>query len=205
MVDSTNAMVIAKTDAPQIIPTDQINIFVAAYYENYLALMKLRQRGETRVSKITKGPFRCILEYLQPVFIRVTDHDYKRQTSLNFSWPKEISYHNPVGAINGCVNACFVFRLQSGARTDSRVNDDKFEDLDWSKITSVTICCRLTTSEVIGFEFYDSQNKSILMVGDHGNSWFKVDFIKGERVVGIQACKNCNTYYQLQFVTMCQF
>ena len=42
MVDSTTAMVISNTDAPQVVPIDDINTFTMIYFGNALALMKLR-------------------------------------------------------------------------------------------------------------------------------------------------------------------
>ncbi len=41
--------------------TDRANI--ARDYSNAFALMKLWKKGTTKLSKINKGPFRCIIEY----------------------------------------------------------------------------------------------------------------------------------------------
>ncbi len=39
---------------------------VAVIWSNMLALIKLRQKGSTKVSKLPSGVFRCILEYKLP-------------------------------------------------------------------------------------------------------------------------------------------
>ncbi len=79
MVDSTTAMVISKTNAPQVISIEDINIFAAHYYGNAMALIKLwetekskkndasRASKASKVSNVPRGAFRRILEYYEPV------------------------------------------------------------------------------------------------------------------------------------------
>ncbi len=49
------------------------------------------------MSKLPKGVFRSVLEYFEPVISKwVTDHKYKTERPINYTWPKVVSYRNPV-------------------------------------------------------------------------------------------------------------
>ncbi len=67
-------------------------------------LMKLRNSRTTRLSKVPKGVFGCILDYCGPSLIRkVTKHyKYDARWPINYTWPEHVSYHNPVGAARWC-------------------------------------------------------------------------------------------------------
>ncbi len=64
------------------------------HYNQAFALMKLRNREASGLSKVPKGVFRCILEYCEPVLsVRVTEHyRYNPEVPINYTWPKEVSY-----------------------------------------------------------------------------------------------------------------
>ena len=64
MVDSTFDMVTSKLYPQYFIPDNRP---VDINYNYTLALIKLRQKGATRVSKLPIGVFRCILDYCEPV------------------------------------------------------------------------------------------------------------------------------------------
>ncbi len=50
------------TEAPEIIHMDWLDRLAEIYYDYILAVIKLRQKGATKLSKLPKGVFRCILE-----------------------------------------------------------------------------------------------------------------------------------------------
>ncbi len=85
--------------------------------------------------------------------------------------------------------------------------------LNWSPIDSVWIYYDPNDSLVIGFKFDQNNNLPTLKIGDdayyrnyqqmdfrHAISW--VNIREGDRVVGIQAHKNGNSYHNLQLVIM---
>ena len=83
------------------------------------------------------------------------------------------------------------------------MDDGSFKDLNWSQITSLAIRYDSDDSMVVGFEFYNSLfDKLILQIGIDGDAYFKVNLRKGDRVVGIQAHKAYNAYYNLRLVIM---
>ncbi len=72
--------------------------------------------------------------------------------------PGLISNNNPIEAVMDSWNGfCpdFVFKLQSGEKTNNIAADDGFKDLDWSQITSLVIYYRSDFKIMRGFEFYN--------------------------------------------------
>ncbi len=49
----------------------------------------------------------------------------------------------------------FVFKLQSGEKTNNIAADDGFKYLEWSQITSLVIFHNSDLSIMCGFEFYN--------------------------------------------------
>ncbi len=80
--------------------------------------------------------------------------------------------------------------------------DEGFKDLDWSKITSLTIRYYPDDSLVAGFEFFDLDNKSVLKLGRDGDACFLVKLRKGDRVVGIEAHRDDTRFHNFRFVIM---
>ena len=80
MVDSTTSidLAISNTNAPNYIDIDDIGSTVAIFYRNMFALIKLREKGTTKLSKLPSGVFRCPLEYCSPTsVITLTKQPYK--------------------------------------------------------------------------------------------------------------------------------
>ena len=122
---------------PDPIPVVQLSS-AAIFYKNTSALRKLRANYVSRLSKVPKDVFRCILEYCEP-YERITDHyKYNPKRPINYRWPKEVSYQNPISAIEGH-NGYLVFKLKSGEITDSTESNGYFRDLDWTEVTSLKI------------------------------------------------------------------
>ena len=99
--------------------------------------MKLRENYATKLSKIPKGAFRCILEYIEPVMFKrvITCPHENKDLPNNYSFPDEISYHNPIVALKCCHvggSLWWWFMLQSGEKTDNAVQNNGFRQLDWS-------------------------------------------------------------------------
>ncbi len=78
-----------------------------------------RASDASKVSKIPRGPFRRILEYFEPVMKqRVTAHKYPCNNQINFIWPEQVSYNNPVVLFKTRYYGFgLVFKLQSGETT----------------------------------------------------------------------------------------
>ncbi len=66
MVESTNKIVTATTAAPDFIQMDQMDSAPKICLKNMLAMIKLRQKGDTMLSLLPKGVFRCLIEYQFP-------------------------------------------------------------------------------------------------------------------------------------------
>ncbi len=82
------------------------------------------------MNKIPKDPFRCILDYFEPVpKKRVSDHyNFNPEYAVNYTWPEQVSYFNPVTAVKG-VDSDYgqCFKLQSGEKTDNTESNDGFK------------------------------------------------------------------------------
>ncbi len=91
--------------------------FTIVLESTVLTLMKLRKSKVTRLSRVSIGVFRCILEYCEPTRIKRVSKHYKYNTKfpINYTWPKQASYLNPVSEVRSD-GAC-MFRLQSGEQT----------------------------------------------------------------------------------------
>ncbi len=109
---------------------------------------------------------------------------------INFMWPEKISYHNPVIGFNLVGDWCV--RLQSGENTKNIVFNDRWARIDWSEITC------------LGISHYPDESRAGRITFNSRNlfSYKHYDFRKGERVVGIQAHKDGNLFYNLQLIIM---
>ena len=199
-------MVISSTEVPDYIDMVELDTFATFYFSNALTLMKLRQKATTRLSKLPKGVFGCIVEYCQPARIkRVTDHKYenvdpKKQTHI---WPRQLSYENPVSKVfNVDYYNSWYFQLQSGQKNDSRPVDRGWSVLNWQEINYIHVKYGVyyNKSQLTGFEFYNSQKKSILKIGSDGSALWTVNLRQGERVVGYQAHRDDVRYSYLQLI-----
>ena len=104
-----------------------------------MPLIKLRDNKEASgLSKVPQASIlRRILEYYEP---RMTKGNtplftYNSKYPINYTWPEEVSYHNPMKAVScdDCygIGFCFCFKLQSGEQTGNPLPGDGFKDLDW--------------------------------------------------------------------------
>ncbi len=96
------------------------------------------------------------MEYCEPVIKkRVTEHYlYNPEYPLNYRWPEQVSYLNPITALK-IESGVLYFKLLSGEKTDNTVGDDRFNELNWSQITFLVIRLHTKDSYVSGFEFYN--------------------------------------------------
>ncbi len=100
MVDNTPTIVNQNTDVPDYIDMDKVRAATTkrekrhaaaeTYYSNMFALMKLRQKEASGVSKLFRGVFRNILEYQAPTMIKWTTGRYTkhRKYPINYTWPE---------------------------------------------------------------------------------------------------------------------
>ena len=66
MVDSTSTQNLVNQDIITAENRSRINSTTDKWWSNMLAVVKLRQKGTTMVSKLSKGVFRQMLEYEYP-------------------------------------------------------------------------------------------------------------------------------------------
>ena len=66
MVDITSSLNVLTQDIVAAQDRSRINNTANLWMNNIQALIKLRQKGATKISKLPKGVFRCILEYQFP-------------------------------------------------------------------------------------------------------------------------------------------
>ena len=196
---------------PDYIDIDQKASSDDKFYHNMFALIKLRAKGTNKLRKLPSGVFRCLLEYCKPMVKYVSKHcdDYAAANRpINFAWPEQLSYENPVTAVQ-CDGEGLFFRLLSGEKTNRvRANDfrvDGFKDLNWSQIASLAIIYYPQSAFVVGFEFYNSEEKLIQIIGynnEQRTKFYKINLRQNERVVGIQANKSGAHYENLQLIIM---
>ena len=104
MVDSTTDIVTANTKAPDFICMDQSHIAAEVWSNNMLALIKLRLKGTTKVTKLPSGVFRRILEYQFPNTLSWKYSDpympLQDQQDRHFPAIDKLDYENYLVAIN---------------------------------------------------------------------------------------------------------
>ena len=66
MVDSTTTQNLVNQDIVTAQDRSRINSVAEIWWSNMLAVIKLRQKGTTMVSKLPRGVFRHMLEYKFP-------------------------------------------------------------------------------------------------------------------------------------------
>ena len=66
MVDTTSSVSLATQDIVAAQNRNRINRAADKWWSNMLAVVKLRQKGTTMVSKLPRGVFRHLLEYKFP-------------------------------------------------------------------------------------------------------------------------------------------
>ncbi len=66
MVDSTSTQNLVNQDIVTNEDRSRINNFADQWWSNMLAVIKLRQKGTTKLSKLPLGVFRHMLEYKFP-------------------------------------------------------------------------------------------------------------------------------------------
>ena len=80
-----------------------INSTADKWWNNMLAVVKLRQKGTTKVSKLPNGVFRCILEYQFPNEFTWKYADpympIKGQQDRHFPAIEKLSYDNYLSAV----------------------------------------------------------------------------------------------------------
>ncbi len=86
------------TDAPEKINIDELDRLAEINYGKVLAVIKLRQKGATKLSKLTKDVFRCILESQinKILFYRYSDlyRPLEGQQDRHFPAIEKLDYHN---------------------------------------------------------------------------------------------------------------
>ncbi len=83
----------------------------------------------------------------EPAIIkRANEHfNFYAKYPVNYSWPDEISYQNPITGLNSDTAGIW-FKLQSGQKTDNTASDDGLKNLNWSKIKTIEIVYRKFSS-----------------------------------------------------------
>ena len=76
----------------------------------------------------------------EPAIIkRASEHfNFYAKYPVNYSWPDEISYQNPITGLNSDTAGIWL-KLQSGEKTDNTASDDGLKNLNWSKIKTIEI------------------------------------------------------------------
>ncbi len=128
MVDTSIKMVKSHFNAPDNISLDSEDGAVGTFYDNCLALMKLRENYACRVSKVSQGIFKCILEYCEPSMIKRVEQHYKYNPEypINFIWPEKVSYLNPIRGVKLFGITGWLFELESGEMTDIDRRPDEY-------------------------------------------------------------------------------
>ena len=111
MVDSTSNEMLTQhiVAAPDNNHIDRLNSATALAYSNIMSLIKMRQKDATKVSKLPKGVFKCILEYQFPNEFcwRYSDPflPIKGQQDRHFPAIHKLDYENYLVAINEIPNS----------------------------------------------------------------------------------------------------
>ncbi len=135
MVDSTPSKNLVNQHI--VAAQNHIRISRAAnlWWSNMLAVVKLRQKGTTMVSKLPRGVFRHMLEYDFPneLSFRYSEALIEnRNQDRHFPAITKLSYDNYLVAVNELPDSCeYQFTLADGANCGSGVS--------WNNWTSLQI------------------------------------------------------------------
>ena len=90
--------------AADYIRIDQLDSAAEIWMSDILALIKLREKGATKVSKLPKGVFRCIIEYQFPIELSWRYSDpympINEKQDRHFPTIDKLDYRNYLVAIN---------------------------------------------------------------------------------------------------------
>ena len=106
MVDSTSTeMHTHDVFAPVLLRADPLGSVTAISFSNMMSLLRLRQKGATKVTKLPSGVFRCILEYHIPKELCCRYSEpcgglIKGEQDRHFPAIDKLSYDNYLVAIN---------------------------------------------------------------------------------------------------------
>ncbi len=109
MVDTTLSKILVSHDIVAAQDRSRINSAAKTWWSNMLAVVKLREKGTTMVSKLPRGVFRHMLEYKFPneLCYRYSDptRPIEEEQDRHFPAIKKLSYHNYLVAVNELPNS----------------------------------------------------------------------------------------------------
>ncbi len=102
MVDSTSTKNLVKQDIINAQDSSRVDNAADKWWSNMLAVIKLRQKGKTMVSKLPLGVFRHMLEYKIPKSWRYSQPFMviKGKQDRNFPVIDKLNYNNFLVAVN---------------------------------------------------------------------------------------------------------
>ncbi len=127
---------------------------------------------------------------------------------LNFMWPDEPSYENPIVGFKYLSYRDCCLKLKSGEKSHKTISDDGFENINWSNINSIKINCRYD-GKVFGICGLNSQGQCIQKITYISNGCCfgkKFNLRKGDRVVGficnVFPSETDSVYHNLMLIIM---
>ncbi len=106
---STEIMHTRKFFAPVLLQTDPVGRVTAISFSNMMSLLKLRQKEVTKVTKLSKDVFRCILEYdiSKELCCRYSELyvSINKKQDRHFPSIEKLSYDNYLVAVNELPNS----------------------------------------------------------------------------------------------------
>ena len=202
MVDTTqtqNMLAIAAADHQ--IGMDQSNNTADKWMSNIKALIKLRQRGATKVSELPSGVFRCILEYNFPneLLWRYSGAylPYVGQQDRHFPAIEKLDFYNYLVAIDEIPNDWqFQFTLRDGAICSTKGELDNWTRTQVHKpevqVRKIELGYYPGDQGLKGLKFYDKDGAVILQTGWNwvANQYCRAHTVHlkdGERVIGYKS------------------
>ncbi len=213
MVDTTSILDMVKQDIAAAENRSRINSSADKWWINMLAVVKLRQKGTTMVSKLPRGVFRHILEYKFPneFVIRYSDPymPLKGKQDRHFPSIEKLDYNNYLVALNEISNFEYQFIFRDGTCCATKGTSNNWSRLDskqpQAQITKIEIGYYPGTQILTGLKFYAKDGAIVLQTGYDwvADSDFKthtVDLSDGERVIGFKSRTfNPNWAYHCDF------
>ena len=127
MVETTSDRNLVNQDNVTVQDKARMNSAAEIWWSNMLAVIKLRQKGTTMVSKLPSGVFRHVLEYKIPNEFKYRYSNLprpiksdKHMRDRHFPAVEKLSYHNYLKLISDNSYNEFRFTLLDGANCGSK-------------------------------------------------------------------------------------
>ena len=200
MVDTSSSQIEASKNVVAL-SLDKLDSAAEIYYGQVMSLIKLRQKGATKVSKLPSGVFRCILELQSPIILLWKYSDpyvpIESQQDRHFPAIEKLDYSSYLVAVIELPNTVeFQFTLKNGSNCGTKGSEDNWTRTDvqqpQAQLSKIEIGYFGGDRYLNGLKFYSKDGAVVLQTGYdwavYGNcKTHTVHLEDSERVIGYKS------------------